>query len=275
MTLLEAVVLGVVQGLTEFLPISSTAHVRLVPALFGWGDPGAAASAIIQLGTMASVVIFFRRDFLKLTKAFFRGIANGKPFDEFESRMAWYIGVGTIPVAVLGFLFRHSIVTSARSLYLIASSLILLALALALAERISTFRRGTSSIAFMDCVIVGLAQALALVPGSSRSGTTITAGLFLGLTREAAARFSFLLSIPAVIASGLFEMYEVRHSLSTVVAVNLTVATVFSAVTGYAAIAFLLRYLRTHTTYVFVWYRILLGGVIFLLLLLGILSPVT
>ncbi len=273
MTLLEAIVLGLVQGFTEFLPISSTAHLRLVPSLLGWGDPGAAASAIIQLGTMVAVVMFFRREIVDLLKAFFRGILAGKPFEAFEVRLVWYIGVGTIPVGVFGFLFRNQIATSVRSLHIIAGSLILLALILALAERISGFRRGFDSLTLSDGIVVGLAQALALVPGSSRSGTTITAGLFLGLTREAAARFSFLLSIPAVIASGLFEMYEVRHSLTGVTAINLFVAAAVSAVSGYAAIAFLLRYLRTHTTFVFIWYRILLGGLIFLLLFLGTISP--
>ncbi len=275
MTLVEAIVLGVVQGLTEFLPISSTAHLRLVPTLFGWGDPGAASSAIIQLGTMLAVVAFFRRDIVNLFKAFIRGISQGKPFEEFDSRMAWYIAVGTIPVGLLGLLFKNFIETSARSLYLISASLVLLALILAVAERISAFRRDVSSITLRDCVIVGFAQALALIPGSSRSGTTITAGLFLGFTREAAARFSFLLSIPAVVASGLFELYEVRHGISGALAVDLSVATIVSAVTGYAAIAFLLKYLRTHTTYAFIWYRILLGGIILFLLFLKLIPPLS
>jgi undecaprenyl-diphosphatase len=275
MTFVEAVVLGVVQGLTEFLPISSTAHLRLVPTLFGWGDPGAASSAIIQLGTMLAVVAFFRRDIVNLFKAFIRGISQGKPFKEFDSRMAWYIAAGTIPVGLLGLLFKNFIETSARSLYLISASLILLALILAVAERISAFRRDVSSITFGDCIIVGFAQALALIPGSSRSGTTITAGLFLGFTREAAARFSFLLSIPAVVASGLFELYEVRHSINGVVAFDLSVATIVSAVTGFAAIAFLLKYLRSHTTYAFIWYRILLGGIILLLLSLKLIPPLS
>jgi undecaprenyl-diphosphatase len=273
MTFVEAVVLGVVQGLTEFLPISSTAHLRLVPALFGWGDPGAASSAIIQLGTMLAVVAFFRRDIVSLFKAFIRGIILGKPFEELESRMAWFIAVGTIPVGLLGLLFKDFIETSARSLYLISASLVLLALILAVAEGISAFRRDVRSITLGDCLIVGFAQALALIPGSSRSGTTITAGLFLGFTREAAARFSFLLSIPAVVASGLFELYEVRHGLTSALAFDLSIATAVSAVTGYAAIAFLLKYLRTHTTYVFIWYRILLGGLILLLLLLKVIPP--
>jgi undecaprenyl-diphosphatase len=274
-TLIEAIILGIVQGLTEFLPISSTAHLRIVPALLGWADPGAATSAIIQLGTMLAIVAFFRRDILRLFQAFVRGLVRRQPFEEFESRLAWYIAVGTIPVGILGLLFKNFIETSARSLYLIAASLIILALILALAERISARRRDTSTITFGDSIIVGFAQALALIPGSSRSGTTITAALFLGFTREAAARFSFLLSIPAVVASGLFELFEVRHSLTGLGALDLSVATLVSAVTGYAAIAFLLRYLRTHTTYVFIWYRIFIGVVVFLLVFLKIISPLS
>ena len=275
MTFVEAIVLGLVQGLTEFLPISSTAHLRLVPTLLGWADPGAASSAIIQLGTMLAVVAFFRRDIVRLFKAFIRGLSRRRPLEEFESRLAWYIAVGTIPVGVFGLLFKDFIETSARSLYLIAASLIILALILAVAERISTRQRDTNAITFGDSVIVGLAQALALIPGSSRSGTTITAALFLGFTREAAARFSFLLSIPAVIASGLFELFEVRHSLTGFGALNLSIATLVSAITGYAAIAFLLKYLRTHTTYVFIWYRIFVGGMIFLLIFLEIIPPLS
>jgi undecaprenyl-diphosphatase len=275
MKLLEAVVLGVVQGLTEFLPISSTAHLRIIPALVGWEDPGAAASATIQLGTMVAVVAFFRRDLLRYLSAFVRGIFRGKPFEELEARLAWYIGIGTVPVGFFGFIFQDYIETSARSLYLIGASLILLALLLALAERVSIRQRGVDSISIKDSLLVGFAQALALIPGSSRSGTTITAGLFLGLTRESAARFSFLLSVPAVIASGLFELYELRHSLAGAAALHVVVATVVAAGSGYAAIGFLLRYLRTHTTYVFIWYRLALGAIVFLLLSLGLLSPLT
>lgn len=273
MTLLEAVVLGLVQGLTEFLPISSTAHLRLVPALLGWGDPGAATSAIIQLGTAIAVLTFFWSDLLRLLRAFVRGIVSGRPFEDPQARLAWYIGIGTIPIGICGLLFKEFIETSARSLYLIAGSLIGLALLLALAERISAFQRDLSSIKLKDSLLVGLAQALALIPGSSRSGTTITAGLFLGLTREAAATFSFLLSVPAVVTSALFQMYEVRHSLSGVGAINLFVATFVSAWSGFAAIAFLLRYLRTHNTSIFIWYRLLIGGLILFLLYRQVISP--
>ena len=273
MTFFQAIVLGAVQGVTEFLPISSTAHLRLLPSILGWNDPGAAASAIIQLGTMIAVVSFFRRDLANLIKAFFHGIFAGKPFEEFEARLGWYIAVGTIPIGLCGILFQRFIETSARSLYVIAGSLIALALILALAERFSTLRREVSSVTLKDSVVVGIAQALALIPGSSRSGTTISAGLFIGLTREAAARFSFLLSVPAVLASGLFQAYEIRHSLGGIAVVNLFVATVISAFCGYGAIGFVLRYLRTHTTYVFIWYRILLGGLILFLLYRETIDP--
>ncbi len=273
MTLIEAVVLGLVQGFTEFLPISSTAHLRFLPAILGWGDPGAAVSAVIQLGTMVAVVAFFREDLLKLVSAFVKGVLSRRPFEEFESRLAWYIGIGTIPVGVFGLLFKHSIETSARSMYLIAASLIIFALILALAERLANHRREIKSVTLWDGLIVGLAQAFALIPGSSRSGTTITAAFFVGMTREAAARFSFLLSIPAVIASGLFELYEIRHTLTGGSALNLIVAIAVSASSGYAAIAFLLRYLRTHSTFIFIFYRILLGGLILFLLSRNVLSP--
>lgn len=273
MTLLEAVVLGVVQGLTEFLPISSTAHLRLVPALLGWKDPGAATSAIIQLGTAIAVLAFFWRELLQLLRAFVRGILSGRPFEDHQARLAWYIGIGTIPISICGLVFQDFIETSARSLYLIAGSLIGLALILALAERTCTFRRDISLINLRDILVVGFAQALALIPGSSRSGTTITAGLFLGLTREAAATFSFLLSVPAVVTSALFQMYEVRHSLSGVGAINLFVATFVSAWSGFAAIAFLLRYLRTHNTYIFIWYRIIIGSLILFLLYHQVIPP--
>jgi undecaprenyl-diphosphatase len=272
MTSIEAIVLGIVQGLTEFLPISSTAHLRVLPSLLGWGDPGAAVSAVIQLGTMIAVVAFFRRDLLNLLSAFVKGLRSMKPFEQFESRLAWYIGIGTVPVGIFGLLFKHLIETSARSLYVIAASLILFALILALAEKLAEHRREIRSVTLWDSFLIGIAQAFALIPGASRSGTTITAALFLGMNREAAARFSFLLSVPAVVASGCFEFYQIRNELSGAGTLNLVLAVVVSATVGYAAIAFLLRYLRTHSTFVFIFYRILLGGFILFLLSRNVLS---
>ncbi len=265
MNLLEAIILGIVQGLTEFLPISSTAHMRIVPALLGWGDPGAAVSAIIQIGTLIAVLVYFWKDIVRLVTAFIKGLASGKPFAETDSRMAWWIGIGTIPVVILGLAFKHSIETSFRSLYVIAGSMFALGVILFIAEKIASFKKAYTDMTWWEAFLVGCAQAVALIPGSSRSGTTITMGLFLGFTRESAARFSFLLSIPAVAASGLYELYEIRHALLGTLGFNVALATVIAGVTGYFAIAFLLKYLRTHTTFVFVWYRVLLGVFIFIL----------
>ncbi len=271
MTILEALLLGLVQGITEFLPVSSTAHLRVVPALLGWGDPGAAVSAVIQLGTLLAVLIYFRKDILRMLKAFFSGLASGKPFETVDSRMAWWVGLGTIPVVIAGLLLKHSIETSFRSLYIVSASLFLLAILLLIAEKISALRRPMEEMKWWESLIVGVAQACALIPGSSRSGTTMTASMFLGYTREAAARFSFLLSIPAVTASGLFELYEIRHELAGSMSFTMIIATVVAAVTGYMAIGFLLRYLRTNSTYVFIWYRIALALMILIFLHYGIL----
>ncbi len=277
MSLLEAIVLGLVQGLTEFLPISSTAHLRIVPAVIklidsghSWNDPGAAASAIIQLGTMAAILVYFRHDILRLTVAFVTALRQRRPFDSVDARLAWYVIVGTVPIVVFGVALEEFIESEARSLWIIAGALIILALLLALAERLSSRRRALPHLTWMDAVIIGLAQAAALIPGSSRSGTTITAGLFLGLTRETAARFSFLLSIPAVAGSGLYELYRIRPALGPHLGVPLLVATGVALVSGYLAIAFLLRYLRTHTVYVFVWYRVGLGLLLLALLVEGL-----
>jgi undecaprenyl-diphosphatase len=274
-SLLEAIVLGIVQGLTEFLPISSTAHLRIIPALaklidsnHHWNDPGAAASAIIQLGTLLAVLVYFRKDIGTLTVAVVRGVIRGKPMETHDARLAWYIALGTIPIVACGLLFEDLIEHQARSLWTMVSSLIGLAILLYIAEKVSSRQRDTQQVNLLDSLTVGLAQAVALIPGSSRSGTTITAGLFLGLTREAAARFSFLLSIPAVAGSGFYELYKIRHELDTV-GFNLLVATVVATVSGYLAIEFLLRYLRTHTTYVFIWYRIGLGVLLIVMLLGG------
>lgn len=273
MSLIEALVLGIVQGITEFLPISSTAHLRIIPALLkgadshhSWNDPGAAASAIIQLGTLLAVLVYFRSDVASLTRALVQSLVTGRPLRTPESRLAWYIGGATVPLVGAGWLFQDFIKTQARSLWIIAGSLIVLALLLWWAERASRHQRALSELRFLDAQIIGVAQALALVPGSSRSGTTITAGLFLGFTREAAARFSFLLSIPAVALSGLWELYDIRHELTAATSGGLVVATIAAAVSGYAAIAFLLRYLRTHTMYLFVVYRLALGLLLIILL---------
>jgi len=265
---LEAIVLGIVQGLTEFLPISSTAHLRIVPAFLGWEDPGAAFTAVTQLGTMAAVVVYFRRDLLRIVIAWARGFRDPEVRKTLDARLGWYIGLGTIPIAVFGFLFRNPIENGARSLYLIASALIVLGLVLLAADRLGRRERGFDTLSARDGALIGFAQALALVPGVSRSGATLTAGLFLGLERAAAARYSFLLSIPAVVLSGLFELRDIGGEGSASVPAT-AVATVLAFVVGYASIAFLLRFLVAHSTGVFVGYRVALGVLVLALAAAG------
>jgi undecaprenyl-diphosphatase len=261
---LEAIVLGIVQGLTEFLPISSTGHLRIVPAFLGWEDPGAAFTAVTQLGTMAAVILYFRQDLLRISSAWVRSLRDRQARRELDARLGWYIVLGTIPIGIFGVLFQDQIETGARDLYLIGTALIVLGLVLLVAERVGTRERSIEEIRVKDGVAVGIAQALALIPGVSRSGATITAGLFLGLDRPSAARFSFLLSIPAVVLSGLLELGSILNGdegqhVSTG---NLLVATLLAFVTGYAAIAWMLRYLTSHSTVVFVVYRVALGTLV-------------
>ena len=270
MSVLQAVVLGLVQGLTEFLPISSIAHLRIVPALLGWPDPGAAFSAVIQLGTLVAVLVYFARDIGALGGTALVGLARGHPLEDHRARLAWFIVLGTFPIGICGLAFKKLIENEFRSLYVIAGTLIVLGLLLWAAERRGGFRKPLEAVGFRESQIVGVAQALALVPGTSRSGITITAGLFLGLTRDTAARFSFLLGIPAILAAGLFELRALlRHGMGDGGFLALGVASAVSAVSGYLAIAFLLRYLRTHTTHVFVWYRLALGALLLALLASG------
>jgi len=271
MSFLYSILLGVIQGLTEFLPVSSTAHLTIAGKLLGLinperSDEWTAFIAVIQIGTLAAVVIYFFKDLVEITKGFFidgtkylQSPANGLG----RARMGWYIVLGTLPVAIFGLAFKKFIEGNlTKSLTVIGTSLIVLALILWLAERVGTRKKKMINATWLDSLIVGFAQSLALIPGSSRSGTTITAGLFLGITREDAARFSFLLSIPAVFASGILELYQMRHFMHDLGLLNVVVATLVSGIVGYASIAFLLKYLRTHTTYVFIFYRIALGLVL-------------
>ena len=270
MSVLQAVVLGLVQGITEFLPVSSIAHLRIVPAFLGWPDPGAAFSAVIQLGTLVAVLIYFARDIGDLGGAALAGLARGRPLEDHRARLGWFIVLGTFPIGICGLTFKKLIENEARSLYVIAGTLIVLGFLLWVAERRGGFQKSLEAVGFRESQIVGVAQALALVPGTSRSGITITAGLFLGLTRDTAARFSFLLGIPAILAAGLFELRALlRHGLGDGGFLALGVASAVSAVSGYLAIAFLLRYLRTHTTHLFVWYRLALGALLLALLASG------
>jgi undecaprenyl-diphosphatase len=277
-TLLQAVVLGIVQGLTEFLPISSTAHLRIVPALFGWhfsynhgkNDPGAAFTAVVQLGTTAAIVLYFWRELLHVTVAWFRGLYDKSVRGSLEYRLGWYLIVATIPVSVFGLIFSHQIETGARNLWLIASTLIALALVLGVAERRGARNRDEEQLDTTDAVVVGTAQALALIPGASRSGVTITAGLFRGLDRPTAARFSFLLSIPAVVLSGAYEARKIgSHSGPGAGLTGL--ALILAFIVGLASIAWLMRWLSRHSTFIFIYYRIGLGLLLIILLSAGVL----
>jgi len=262
-----ALVLGIVQGLTEFLPISSTAHLRVVPHFLGWGDPGAAFSAVIQLGTLLAVFAYFAADIKRLFIAALDGLRHRDFNHSPDARMAWSILPGTVPIAAFGLGFKSFIETGARSLYLIAGALIVLALLLLLAEGVGRRTRTMQDLGFWHIQFIGLCQALALIPGCSRSGSTIMGGLFIGLRREDAARFSFLLGLPAIGASGLLKLFDLLHGgLGSEGLFNLGIGILAAAVSGYLSIGFLLRFLQRHSTYAFAVYRILLGALILLTL---------
>jgi undecaprenyl-diphosphatase len=271
MNALQAIVLGLVQGLTEFLPISSSGHLRIVPALFGWEDPGAAFTAVIQLGTMAAVLLYFRADLWRIASAWLRSLRDPTVRGDLDARMGWYIILGTIPISVVGLAFKDPIETEFRNLELIGSTLIVFGFVMLAAEAVSRRDRPLREITRRDGFLIGCAQALALVPGVSRSGATISAGLFLGLTREAAARYSFLLSIPAVVLSGLFELRDIGDGGGPGAGPTI-IATVLAFVVGYASIAWLLRYLTTHTLLPFVIYRVVLGALVIALTAAGAIS---
>jgi undecaprenyl-diphosphatase len=270
-SLLEAIVLGITQGLTEFLPISSTAHLRIVPAFAGWEDPGAAFTAVTQLGTMTAVLLYFRTDLMRIARAWLRSLRDPAARRELDARLGWYILLGTVPIGIFGLAFKDQIETGARDLYLIGIALIVLGFVLLAAERVGRKDRQIEEITTRDGIAVGFAQALALVPGVSRSGATISAGLFLGLDRTSAARFSFLLSIPAVVLSGMLEFGSILNAEDGQHAGlgALAVATLLAFVVGYASIAFLLRYLSNHSTIVFVVYRVALGALVLVLVSTG------
>ena len=281
MSILEAIVLGIIQGLTEFLPISSTAHLRILPALFGWNDPGAAFTAVIQIGTLVAVLYYFYADILRIATATVQNTLQGKPFENFDSRMGYMMILATVPIVISGLLLKTYIETSFRSLYVIAFTLIALALLLMLAEFFVKVRlekgepqKELADLSWLEAIVVGLAQCVALIPGASRSGVTITGGLFLGMTRETAARFSFLLSLPSIFAAGIFQLIKARDALfaTTDSILTLAIATVVSGVVGYYSIAFLLNYLKKNSTYLFIAYRIALGLLLLVLLFNGTLN---
>ena len=271
MSAFQAIVLGLVQGLTEFLPISSSGHLRIAPALFGWEDPGAAFTAVIQLGTMAAVLLYFRRDLWQIGIAWLRELRIPFRRRSHEANLGWFIVLGTIPISIFGFIFRDQIESGARDLYLIGSALILFSLVMLLAEHVSSRRRALPAMNARDGAFIGFAQVLALIPGVSRSGATISAGLFRDFDRTAAARYSFLLSVPAVVLSGLFELRGIGDGDGASIGATI-IATLVAFGSGYAAIAWLLRYLANHSLAVFVAYRIPLGVLVIVLAASGAIS---
>ena len=276
MSILEAVLLGLLQGLSEFLPISSTAHLtvfgkllNLVPA--DQPELWTAFIAVIQLGTLISILTYFRIDIYNITIDYFRDnfklrLRYGE--QGVNARLGWMIIVGTVPIIVAGLMMKEVIEGPiTKNLYLIAGSLIVFAVILAIAERVADHKRDMKDLRLAESLLIGIAQAFALIPGASRSGTTITGGLFMGLNRSDAARYSFLLSIPAVLTSGLFELYRGFNFLQASTVINLVAATIAAAVSGYFAIDFLIKYLKRHSTFIFVYYRIALGLLIIVLLI--------
>jgi undecaprenyl-diphosphatase len=275
MSWFEAVVLGVVQGLTEFLPISSSAHLRIVGEAFGWDDPGAAFTAITQIGTELAVLLYFRRDIGRIVVAWLGSLAGRRKGDP-DARMGWLIIVGSIPIVVLGLLFQDRIETTLRDLRIVAIALVAFSLILYWADRVGAKRRELDDLTVGHGVAFGLAQAMALIPGVSRSGGTITMGLFLGYSRAAAARYSFLLAIPAVLGSGVFQAYEALTGDIAGEPVSwgpTIVATVIAFAVGLSVIAWLLRYLNRGSFVPFVVYRIILGLLVLALVGLGVLNP--
>jgi undecaprenyl-diphosphatase len=282
LSIIEAIILGIVQGITEFLPISSTGHLTLAGKLMGLiseenPEHWTSFIAVIQLGTMISILVYFWNDLWNIFTGFIQdNLQKRLNYSEqsLNSKLGWMIIAGTIPIIVIGLLFKDTIEGAlTKNLYVISGSLIVLAVILAIAEKTAKFKKDIKDVTFLDSILIGLAQAVALIPGSSRSGTTITGGLFLGLKRDVAARFSFLLSVPAILASGLLQLKESLAFINYDLAINLIVATIVSGISGYLAIDFLLKFLKKNSTFVFIFYRIALGVLILILLYSNIIKP--
>ncbi|MFF8595966.1 undecaprenyl-diphosphate phosphatase [Streptomyces sp. NPDC015220] len=284
MTWLESLVLGLVQGLTEFLPVSSSAHLRLTAAFSGWRDPGAAFTAITQIGTEAAVLIYFRKDIGRILAAWSRSLVDRSMRQDPDARTGWLVIVGSIPIGVLGLTLKDQIEGPFRDLRVTAAMLVLIGVVIGVADRLAARdekggrhrapkqRKDLSDLGVKDGLVYGCCQALALVPGVSRSGATISGGLFMGYRREAAARYSFLLAVPAVLASGAFELKDAMASGQVAWGPTLF-ATLVAFASGYAVIAWFMKYISTKSFMPFVWYRIALGIVIIGLVTAGVLSP--
>ena len=270
---LEAVILGLIQGLTEFLPISSSAHLRIIGPMLPSGlDPGAAFTAITQLGTELAVLVYFRHDIARIFMAWCASFKRNTPFNP-DARLGWLVIVGTLPIAGLGLLFQDMIETYLRNLYLTAIMLIVFGLILGWADKVGKRQTELREMTWRDGIVFGFAQALALIPGVSRSGGTITAGLLMGYTREAAARYSFLLAVPAVFASGFYQLYKSWGVAGPVSPANTALATFIAFFVGYAVIVWFLKIVSTRGYGLFVVYRVVLGVVVLALLAAGVLQP--
>jgi len=281
LSVIEAIILGIIQGLTEFLPISSTGHLTVAGKIMGLisaenPEHWTSFIAVVQIGTLIAILVYFWSDLWGIFIDFMKeNFINRKKMSEqsLNSKMGWYIILGSIPVVVIGLGFKDFIEGAfTKNLYVIGTSLIVLGLILAVAEKTGKFKKDLTGITWLDALLIGIAQSFALIPGSSRSGTTITMGLFLGFKRETAARFSFLLSVPAVLGSGLLEFYQSLEFIDTSGLVSLAIATIVSAISGYLTIAFLLNFLKKNSTYVFVFYRVAIGAAILFMIYNGIIS---
>ncbi|MFF7533439.1 undecaprenyl-diphosphate phosphatase [Streptomyces bobili] len=284
MSWFESLILGLVQGLTEFLPVSSSAHLRLTAAFSGWEDPGAAFTAITQIGTEAAVLIYFRKDIGRIVSAWSRSLFDKTMRKDHDAQMGWLVIVGSIPIGVLGVTLKDQIEGPFRDLRITATMLVVIGIVIGIADRLAARdenggrhrapkqRKGLENLSVKDGLIFGLCQACALIPGVSRSGATISGGLFMGYKRESAARYSFLLAIPAVLASGVFELKDAMEG-GHVAWGPTGFATVIAFVTGYAVIAWFMKFISTKSFMPFVYYRVILGIVIIVLVATGALSP--
>jgi len=269
----EALVLGLVQGLTEFLPISSSAHISIIGQLFGHGDPGAAFTAIIQIGTEVAVVVYFARDIGRIIKAWFGSLFGRVPHSDPDARMGWLVIIGSIPIIILGLLFQNAIEHALRNLWITVAMLAGFGLVIGIVDSLATHRRTLEQLTWRHGILYGLAQSLALIPGVSRSGGTIAAGLGMGYQREAATRYSFLLAIPAVLGAGFFQLYQGVTGGANVAWGPTLVAGLVSFADGLAMIAWFLRFVSTHSFWPFVIYRIVVAAIVAGLLLAGVLDP--
>jgi undecaprenyl-diphosphatase len=275
MSWLQVVVLSIVQGLTEFLPISSSSHLAIVSRVFFSADAGASFTAVSQLGTEAAVVVYFARDIGRILKAWFNGLFVKAHRDNIDYRMGWYVIIGTLPIVVIGVAFKEAIRGEVRNLWVIATAMLVFSAVIAAAEYFGKQTRHLEQLTWKDGLLVGLAQCLALIPGVSRSGSTISAGLFLGIDRPLSARFGFLLGIPAVLASGLFSLPDAFHPVTegmSATGAQLVLSVVITFVVGYVAISWLLRFVANHAMYWFVGYRVVLALVVMALLSTGVVA---